>query len=131
MMCLVASREMMRYSSCMTELNPVEYAASAAPLVPLTAWLWAWISDKDFGKLLRGQLVAARRLAWFPLGVMLALIHAVLATLRPVGKGILWLGWAWMELWRVKPIAEMLYDWLEEVRDQEYRLTYVGTRRAY
>lgn len=130
MMSLVARQELMRYSSGMTELSTLEYGATLAPLIHLVTLLWAWIGNKDFGKRLRQQLQTASKLAWLPVGVLFALAYLLLGMLRPVAKGILWLGWAWMELWHVRPIAEVLYDWLEEVRYQEHRLAYVGKYRA-
>lgn len=101
----------MRYSFRMTELNPLEYAASAGLLIPLTAWAAALNGSK--GALLR-------RKAWPLVGWLVQTLYWLAGCSLGVLTLLVYISWAWMDLW-APPVAAVLRDWWNELDAQRPR----------
>lgn len=107
MMSLVVMRPYARYCIRMTELNPLEFGASAALLVPVTTWLAVWKSDEKLG-------ARMERTLWPLIGIPLFATLWLAARTVPVAKAILFLCWAWLDVWWPR-VAEMFYRWYDDL----------------
>lgn len=112
-MSVVARRCHTRYSFRMTELSPLEYAASFAPLIPILGMLAAWKSDDDFGTRLKRQ---GRTLILAPLALSLWILGKILGTVAWTGRHLTHWMYCLVELWAGESrIADVLYRWNERL----------------